>query len=104
MKKSSSQFYVDIDLAMKYGLDESLIIQFLLDVEFEDLTRQDLAAQFPFWTAKEIRTRVDNLVKKGILIKQNIKDCFCVHRSFYSLAKGYKEKARTLPCVAPRPL
>ena len=77
---------VNFSLAVKYGLDEAVIIQFLIHMiaqhkrmnrnQHEGRTwnycsRRELAMQFAFWTEKEVRSRLDNLVKKGVLIKRN---------------------------------
>src|SRR6185295_2834279 len=103
MDQSSSleTLVVNFSLAVKYGLDESIIIQFLLNMIsqhkrmnrncYQDRTwnycsRRELAMQFAFWSEKEVRTRLDNLVKKGILIKRTEGAHSWNKKNFYAFA------------------
>lgn len=92
---------VNFALAKKYGLDESIIIQFFIHMisqhkrmkrnSFEGRTwnycsRRELSAQFSFWTEKEVRARLDRLVKDGILLKRNENLHSWNKQNFYAFA------------------
>lgn len=74
------------ELAVKYGVDEALMIvhfQFWINFNkgngknFRDgrtwtyQSREAIAAHFPYWTPKQVRRITDSLVKKEVLIKGN---------------------------------
>jgi hypothetical protein len=76
----------DVEIATNYGLEEAVIIhnfQFWLNKNYSDgINRHDgrtwtynttasLAKLFPYMTARAVRYAIDNLVKKGVLIKGN---------------------------------
>lgn len=86
MKSYRRPFVLDGELAMKYGDREALMIthfQYWIDINkannrnFRDgrywtyQTYQAIAAHFPFWTMRRVRTILDSLVAKGVLIKGN---------------------------------
>ena len=74
----------NVELAIQYGVHEAILIAHFqywinknkkLGINIKDgrtwtyQTREDIAAHFPYFTCKQVRTITDNLVKKGVLIK-----------------------------------
>lgn len=76
----------DIEVAKEYGVDEAVLIrdfQFcIMQIKAENRNFYDgrywvcnsqklLSQLFPFWSPQHIRRTIENLIKKGVLIKGN---------------------------------
>lgn len=86
MNENNKFHGIDVDIATEYGIEEALVIRFfqqLLDVNNADgrnvidgrvwvvASTEYLAESFPYMNARKIRYTIENLVKKGVLIKGN---------------------------------
>jgi len=76
----------NVDLATKYGVHEAIILNHIMHwIAFNERakknfhegkywmyeTLKDMANHFPYFSFKQVRTALDNLVKKGAIIKSN---------------------------------
>jgi len=86
MSFQSTSHQLSVDVAVKYGIEEALIIsnfQFWINKNYSDginkhddrtwtyNTTESLAKLFPYMTTRAVRYALDGLVKKGVLIKGN---------------------------------
>jgi len=87
MNNISSQVHnLNVAVAVKYGVDESILIHhFLHWIHFNKMreknfkegrtwtyqSRKDMAAHFPYWNEDRIRRLCENLVELGVLVQGN---------------------------------
>jgi hypothetical protein len=86
MSFANTHHSFSVELARKYGPEKAILIHhFQHWIKFNRRKKQnfiegrwwsyqkqeDILANFPYWTKKEVRILIDNLVKDGILLKEN---------------------------------
>ncbi len=92
----------DIEIAKKYGVNEAIIYNNILfwirhnkvnNKNFHDgrywtfNSQRAFAELFPFWTERQIRTALDNLVNQGVLIKGNYNKVKWDKTTWYAFAE-----------------
>lgn len=114
----------DTEIAEQYGVDEAIMLQNFAfwieknmanDKHFHDgrywtyNSHKAMASLFPFWTEKQIRRIIDNLIEKGLITKGNYNDLKYDQTKWYALTdlgisiclNGQMEKTERANVICP---
>ncbi len=100
------QYWFDVGIAQKFGVNLAIFLKNLCHSIVENQSNQSnfhdgrfwtynkvdsFRSIFPFWTAKQIRTIIDDGIKKGLIIKGNHNNEKYDRTCWYSLTdEGHK--------------